>query len=121
MDERRRAYWRANLRLIAVLLSIWALVSVGGGVLFVEWLNRHPCKSDPDRCTWCGNLNSDGHAIVPFGTENPGHTWLHPECWHGWHQQRRTEGAAAIRDLGIAAPAASSNRSNGASAQKEIS
>jgi len=40
MDDRRRSYWRANLRLITVLLSIWAVVSIGGGVLFVEWLNR---------------------------------------------------------------------------------
>lgn len=36
----RRAYWRANLRLIAVLLAIWALVSLGFGVLLVEPLNR---------------------------------------------------------------------------------
>lgn len=35
-----RSYWRDNLRLIGVLLSIWALVSIGGGILFVEWLNR---------------------------------------------------------------------------------
>jgi putative solute:sodium symporter small subunit len=36
----RRAYWRANLRLIAVLLAIWALVSLGCGVLLVEPLNQ---------------------------------------------------------------------------------
>ena len=36
----RRAYWRANVRLIGVLLSIWALVSYGCGILFVEQLNR---------------------------------------------------------------------------------
>lgn len=35
-----RAYWRANLRLIAVLLTIWALVSYGFGILFVERLNQ---------------------------------------------------------------------------------
>jgi putative solute:sodium symporter small subunit len=34
------SYWKANLRLILLLLAIWAAVSVGGGVLFVEWLNR---------------------------------------------------------------------------------
>ena len=37
---RRRAYWRANVRLIAVLLAIWAFVSFGCGILFVEQLNR---------------------------------------------------------------------------------
>ena len=38
--ENRRAYWRANVRLITVLLSIWAIVSYGCGILFVEQLNR---------------------------------------------------------------------------------
>jgi putative solute:sodium symporter small subunit len=33
-------YWRANERLIAFLLGIWALVSFGGGILFVEFFNR---------------------------------------------------------------------------------
>jgi len=35
-----RGWWRANLRLIAGLLSIWALVSYGLGIVFVEPLNR---------------------------------------------------------------------------------
>ena len=34
-----RAYWRANLRLIGVLLTIWALVSFVFGILLVEQLN----------------------------------------------------------------------------------
>lgn len=40
LAERRRAYWRANVRLIAVLLAIWAAVSYGAGVLLVEWFNQ---------------------------------------------------------------------------------
>ena len=39
-DDRHRAYWRANVRLIALLLTIWAVVSYGCGILFVEQLNR---------------------------------------------------------------------------------
>ena len=40
MDTRQRQeYWRRNLRLMAVLLTIWALVSFGAGILFVEPLN----------------------------------------------------------------------------------
>ncbi len=35
-----RAYWRANLRLVAVLLAIWFTVSFGFGILLVEPLNR---------------------------------------------------------------------------------
>ena len=38
--ERAHAYWRANLRLIGVLLSIWAGVSFGLAILGVEALNR---------------------------------------------------------------------------------
>ena len=34
-----KAYFRANLRLIAVLLSIWAFVSFGCGILLAPWLN----------------------------------------------------------------------------------
>ncbi|MHC4993624.1 MAG: DUF4212 domain-containing protein [Planctomycetota bacterium] len=33
-------YWRANLKLIAVLLVIWAVVSYGCGILFIEPLNE---------------------------------------------------------------------------------
>ncbi len=36
----RRAYWRANLRLMAWLLSIWFAVSYGCGILFVDHLDR---------------------------------------------------------------------------------
>ncbi|MFN3504499.1 MAG: DUF4212 domain-containing protein [Allorhizobium sp.] len=39
-DLERRTYWRRNLRLMAVLLTIWALVSFGAGILFVEPLNQ---------------------------------------------------------------------------------
>ncbi len=34
------AYWKANLRLLGILLSVWFLVSYGFGVLLVDVLNR---------------------------------------------------------------------------------
>lgn len=37
--QQRQAYWRENLKLMAVLLTIWALVSFGAGIVFVEPLN----------------------------------------------------------------------------------
>ena len=37
--EVKRAYWRANLRLMASLLLVWAGVSLGAGILFVDRLN----------------------------------------------------------------------------------
>ena len=39
-QDRRKEYWRRNLRLVAVLLTIWFVVSYGCGILFVEELNR---------------------------------------------------------------------------------
>ena len=36
----RKEYWRRNLRLMSVLLAIWALVSFGAGIVFVEPLNN---------------------------------------------------------------------------------
>jgi putative solute:sodium symporter small subunit len=32
-------YWRANVRILAILLSIWFVCSFGLGILFVEPLN----------------------------------------------------------------------------------
>ncbi|MEZ6014852.1 MAG: DUF4212 domain-containing protein [Planctomycetota bacterium] len=42
-DEAARlaAYWRANVRALAVLLSIWFAVSFGCGILFVDQLNAY--------------------------------------------------------------------------------
>ncbi|NKN34010.1 DUF4212 domain-containing protein [Marichromatium bheemlicum] len=37
--EKRAAYWRANLRLLVVLLTIWFVVSYGFGIILVEPLN----------------------------------------------------------------------------------
>ena len=34
-------YWRANLRVMAVLLVIWAAVGLGCGVLFADVLNQY--------------------------------------------------------------------------------
>lgn len=35
-----RAYWRANIRYLLILLSIWFTVSYGAGILFVDELNN---------------------------------------------------------------------------------
>ena len=37
--EDGKAYFHANLRLIGVLLSTWAFVSFGCGILLAPWLN----------------------------------------------------------------------------------
>ena len=43
----RKHYWRSNLRLMAVLLTIWALVGLGAGTLFVDVLNNVSIGSVP--------------------------------------------------------------------------
>jgi len=37
--ENRSAYWKANLRLLAGLLTVWFIVSYGLGIILVEPLN----------------------------------------------------------------------------------
>lgn len=41
------AYWKANLRYLAILLTIWFLVSYGCGILFVDALNTIPFMGFP--------------------------------------------------------------------------
>lgn len=38
-NDRMQQYWRLNVLLIAVLLTIWALVSYFAGIIFVEPMN----------------------------------------------------------------------------------
>ena len=39
-NNNHHAYWRANIRLMLVLLAIWFTVSFGFGILLVDWLNQ---------------------------------------------------------------------------------
>jgi putative solute:sodium symporter small subunit len=38
--ENRRAHWRANLRILATLLCIWAFVSFGCAIFFADFLDQ---------------------------------------------------------------------------------
>lgn len=38
-QEKRAAYWKENLRLVAICLGIWFVVSYGFGIILVEQLN----------------------------------------------------------------------------------
>ncbi|WP_373083720.1 DUF4212 domain-containing protein [Zhongshania sp.] len=38
--ELAKAYWRENVKLLLSLLFVWALVSFGFGILFVDALNQ---------------------------------------------------------------------------------
>ncbi|MBW3567082.1 MAG: DUF4212 domain-containing protein [Proteobacteria bacterium] len=39
LNERAAAYWKANVRLVAILMSIWFLVSFGFGILLKDALD----------------------------------------------------------------------------------
>jgi putative solute:sodium symporter small subunit len=39
-EERNRAYWRANISLMLVLLAIWFSVSFLAGIIFVDFLDQ---------------------------------------------------------------------------------
>jgi len=38
--ENRKAYWKANLRLMITLLTVWFVISYLCGIVFVEELNN---------------------------------------------------------------------------------
>tara|TARA_B100001540_G_C15638527_1_gene565514 strand:+ start:349 stop:606 length:258 start_codon:yes stop_codon:yes gene_type:complete len=38
-SQNQKKYWKENIRLLLILLSIWFLVSFGAGILWVEELN----------------------------------------------------------------------------------
>ena len=38
--KHQKKYWKENIRLLLMLLSIWFLVSFGAGILWVEELNQ---------------------------------------------------------------------------------
>jgi hypothetical protein len=67
----------------------------------VEWLNRNPTPSAAGRCLWCGQTESRGAVVVPYGTELGTHAWLHAECWPAWHEVRRSHAQQALMRIGI--------------------
>jgi len=40
-EDRNRAYWRANLMLMLMLLVVWFSVSFLAGIVFVDWLDQY--------------------------------------------------------------------------------
>jgi len=38
-DDKAKKYWDENIKLVSSLLAIWAFVSFGCGILFVDFLN----------------------------------------------------------------------------------
>lgn len=70
-----------------------------------EWLNSNPVRSAPGHCLSCGDGEHARDPLLPYGTETSGHTWLHSRCWPTWHEARKAEAIAALKEIGITAPA----------------
>jgi hypothetical protein len=68
----------------------------------VEWLNRNPVSSPPGRCLGCGGRENTTDRLLPYGTEQTGHAWLHSRCWEAWHANRKAK-AVAILSLTLGA------------------
>lgn len=39
-NKNLKDYWKTNLRYLAILLSIWFIVSYGFGIFWADWLNQ---------------------------------------------------------------------------------
>ena len=46
-DKSAQAYWKKNLSIIGWCLAIWAVVSLGFGVLLAPWLNTFQIAGYP--------------------------------------------------------------------------
>lgn len=66
-----------------------------------EWRNRNPIRSSPGRCVGCGGSERAHDKLLPFGTEQTGHAWLHLRCWPAWHAAREAGAVAALAAMGI--------------------
>jgi hypothetical protein len=67
----------------------------------IEWLNANPKPSPAGICTWCGQADTKGSVVLPFGSDPGTHAWLHATCWQAWHQSRRIEAIATLASFGI--------------------
>ncbi len=39
-EAEKKRYWKKNLTCLGILMSVWFIVSFGGGVLLVDWLDQ---------------------------------------------------------------------------------
>jgi hypothetical protein len=106
-DGRDAEGWRAFFKERAAIaacdggLSRPEADAVAFNCCIVEWLNRHPIRSCPDRCCWCNKPEREDSVLLPFGVESAGHAWLHSNCWRPWHEQRIADAVAALAEMGM--------------------
>ncbi len=47
MSDYKKLYWKKNLSYLAILLSIWFVVSFGAGILLADFLNQFKLAGFP--------------------------------------------------------------------------
>ena len=65
----------------------------------VEWLNANPASSMPDKCAECGESETPGNVLKPYGTTTS--VWLHSGCWPVWRDKRVEKARDALAAQGI--------------------
>ena len=40
MSDSAQTYWKSNIKIVSILLSIWFFISFGCGILFVDFLDQ---------------------------------------------------------------------------------
>lgn len=70
-----------------------------------EWLNRNFVRSPQGRCLGFGGGDQGHDAVLPFGIEPTGSTWLHSRCWPAWRTGSKAEAVTAMAAMGILSPA----------------
>jgi hypothetical protein len=69
-----------------------------------EWQNQYPVHGRVGRCGHCNTPSGAHDLLLPFGTKETGHVWLHMSCWHAWNRERRRTAVAALMSIGLPVP-----------------
>jgi hypothetical protein len=72
----------------------------------VEWLNRNPARSAPERCLACGGREYGYDPLLPYGVEPTGHAWLHSRWLGGLARRPEKGGRRGTQGNGVGKPTA---------------
>ncbi len=70
-----------------------------------EWLDRTFEGSAEGLCALLGDCRHPHSRLVPYGLEETGYVWLHPECRPLWAARRKLEAVSALAAAGVTDPA----------------
>ena len=64
---------------------------------------RNPACSPPGPLPGLRWPRDSYDKLLPYGTDRPGHAWLHLRCWEAWHASNRKATAVAVLSLTLGA------------------